>query len=206
MPADPTRPPGASPAWPRAAQWAFAFLLGVIATLLLVRFTPIFQRPRPTELASAAVDLNRASRAELMQLPQVSERRAGEILATRDRRGGFRSPDDLRSVKGIGPARREQLSPWVKATADEQWLRTSQKPAEGPAPTRSKKEAPAEPINVNDAAAEELQRLPGVGPVMASRIVAERQKKPFQAPEDLRRVSGIGPKTLEKLRPLVKFE
>ena len=51
--------------------------------------------------------------------------------------------------------------------------------------------------------AEELQQIPGVGPVLSQRIVAAREKAPFRTVEDLRRVSGIGIKTMEKLRPLV---
>jgi DNA uptake protein ComE-like DNA-binding protein len=40
---------------------------------------------------------------------------------------------------------------------------------------------------------------------MAARIISEREKAPFRSAEELRRVPGIGPKTLEKLRPFVKF-
>ena len=49
---------------------------------------------------------------------------------------------------------------------------------------------------------ESFEKLPGIGPKMAQRIIDERSKKPFASVEELRRVSGIGPKTLEKLRPL----
>jgi competence protein ComEA len=58
-------------------------------------------------------------------------------------------------------------------------------------------------ININTASAEELQKLPGVGPKLSQRIIAERDKKPFKSVDELRRVSGIGAKTLEHLRPLV---
>jgi competence ComEA-like helix-hairpin-helix protein len=48
-------------------------------------------------------------------------------------------------------------------------------------------------LDVNAAGAEELVRLPGVGPVMAARIVAERQTGgPFASLEDLTRVPGVG--------------
>jgi competence protein ComEA len=69
--------------------------------------------------------------------------------------------------------------------------------------SNGKKSAPAGPIDVNRATPEELQQLPGVGPVMSRRIVAARDVAPFKSVDDLRRVSGIGAKTLEKLRPLV---
>lgn len=56
------------------------------------------------------------------------------------------------------------------------------------------------PVDVNAAEADELDTLPGVGPVLARRIVEEREQNgPFFYPEDLMNVSGIGERTLEKL-------
>jgi competence protein ComEA len=212
-----TPPPIApQPAWPRAARLAFAFLLGCAAVALLGRYFPIFARPTPTQLTRAdivtGIDLNRADKAELLQLPQVGERRADEIIAARERAGSFKSKDDLRSAKGIGPARQQALAPYVRTDSEEQFVRgtpadqskpsADSKPA---APHAGKKEVITEPIDVNHADAAELRKLPGVGPVMASRIITEREKSPFRNAEDLRRVSGIGVKTLEKLRPYVRF-
>lgn len=54
-----------------------------------------------------------------------------------------------------------------------------------------------ERISLNSATPEELERLPGVGPVTAGRIVTGR---PYSRIEDLLRVKGIGEKTLERLR------
>jgi competence protein ComEA len=46
-------------------------------------------------------------------------------------------------------------------------------------------------------------RLPGVGRILAGRIVEARERQPFRSADDLRRVSGIGAKTLDKIRPHV---
>ncbi len=59
-------------------------------------------------------------------------------------------------------------------------------PASGPKPT------PAGNININTASVKELGALPGIGPVLAARIVAYRTANgSFQTPEDLMRVPGI---------------
>lgn len=55
-------------------------------------------------------------------------------------------------------------------------------------------------VNVNLADAHQLDQLPGIGPVLADRIVANRVAEgPFVTLNDLERVSGIGPALLEKL-------
>jgi competence ComEA-like helix-hairpin-helix protein len=58
-------------------------------------------------------------------------------------------------------------------------------------------------IDVNSADQAELELLPGIGPALAKRIIEARGQRRFTRVEDLDRVPGIGPKTLERLRPLV---
>jgi competence ComEA-like helix-hairpin-helix protein len=59
-------------------------------------------------------------------------------------------------------------------------------------------------IDPDRADAAEWERLPGIGPALARRIVADRAARgPFGRPEALRRVPGIGPKTLERIRPFL---
>lgn len=59
-------------------------------------------------------------------------------------------------------------------------------------------------INLNQASAQELETLPGIGPKTAEKIVAWRQANgSFKSLEELELVPGIGPRTLENLRPLV---
>lgn len=57
-------------------------------------------------------------------------------------------------------------------------------------------------IDINSATAKEFERLPRIGPQIAGRIVAYREKNgAFKRIDDITRVRGIGPKTLERLRP-----
>ena len=56
------------------------------------------------------------------------------------------------------------------------------------------------PLDINAAAAEELAALPGIGEVLAGRIVAYREEHgPFAAVDDLPEVSGIGERKLAGL-------
>ncbi len=61
-------------------------------------------------------------------------------------------------------------------------------------------------VPVNTAPASELQRLPGIGPKLAERIIAFRQQSGnFATVEQLLEVKGIGPATLDRLRPYVEL-
>ena len=53
-------------------------------------------------------------------------------------------------------------------------------------------------IDINTATEKELRMIPGIGPVMAARIVATR---PFRSADDLKKVNGIGDKKCAKIRP-----
>jgi competence protein ComEA len=231
----PASPPSAPPpesvptAWPRSAQITLAGLIATAAVLIGWRWYADHRGARPAELqrpgaGAYQVDVNRAGRTELLQLPGVGPALADRILSHREVNGPFRRIEDLRGVHGIGEATLKRLQPWIRIEDDtpeqepdeptDEPIRLSRKKSAAPiggvppslapaALTGSAKPLPAEPIDVNRASAEDLQRLPGVGPVMAARIIVERQKKQFATVEELRRVSGIGPKTLEKLRPYV---
>lgn len=73
-----------------------------------------------------------------------------------------------------------------------------------PSPRRSSGPSPDDPLALNEASAETLQALPGIGPALSERIVNYRTtQRPFQNIRELQRVRGIGPKTLADLRPLV---
>jgi len=73
--------------------------------------------------------------------------------------------------------------------------------AEPPAPV-----PPSGPVDVDTASESELDRLPGIGPALAARIVADRKNAgPFGSVEALQRVKGIGPALAARLAPHVTF-
>jgi len=64
--------------------------------------------------------------------------------------------------------------------------------------------APAGPVDLNRATADELDGLPGVGPATAAAIVAHREQHgPFSSVDGLLDVRGIGPAKLDAIRALV---
>jgi competence protein ComEA len=70
-------------------------------------------------------------------------------------------------------------------------------------PGPSAQPSPAQ-ININTADSIALQQLPGIGPVLAQRIVDLRETQgPFSSVDQLINVKGIGDTTLERLRPLI---
>lgn len=60
-------------------------------------------------------------------------------------------------------------------------------------------------VNINSASAEELDRLPGVGPVLAQRIISFRQSHGrFRSIEEIKKVPGVGAATFADLKTLIR--
>jgi competence protein ComEA len=65
--------------------------------------------------------------------------------------------------------------------------------------------SPTSPVDLNTATAEQLDALPGVGPVTAQKIIAYRQAHgPFTSVDQLDAISGIGPARIADLKGLVQ--
>ncbi len=80
--------------------------------------------------------------------------------------------------------------------------------ADGPVAVEAEKSAGSlsGKVSLNSASAAELERIPGIGPVTAERILSYRQKRgPFRSVDELLSVEGIGPKKLQKIRPYVQL-
>ncbi|MCS6865577.1 MAG: helix-hairpin-helix domain-containing protein [Gemmataceae bacterium] len=215
-PVEAASPAASSPATTPGGQTLLAVLVVVALALLIYRgYGHHLTAARPTEpLALARIDLNTADEKELAQVPGLGPKLAENIVAHRRQHGVFQSVEQLQDVRGIGPLIFEKVRYHVTVGTHQVPTASAAKPAASqqggaaalPRPRASgvKKIQPGEPpINVNSASADELQRLPGIGPVMAQNIITARTIQPFEQVDDLDRVKGIGPKTLEKLRPFV---
>lgn len=146
------------------------------------------RRRRPLEKGER-IDPNKASEIDLDRLPGVGPATASAIVTARDSGIVFGRPDDLLIVRGIGPSTLERLRPWVDLRGASRGRARASSTAAGGAP----------PVDLNRADVAELQRLPGIGPALAGRIVEARADRPFASLEDLERVAGIGPATVARL-------
>ncbi len=62
-------------------------------------------------------------------------------------------------------------------------------------------------VSINEAGQIELETIPGVGPVIAQKIIVERERNgPFESIRDLERVPSLGRKMIERVGPYLKFE
>ena len=61
-------------------------------------------------------------------------------------------------------------------------------------------------VNLNSATADELARLPGVGPAKAKAIIEYRNGEPFRTTDELRKVKGIGEKLYDRLKDQITVE
>ena len=58
-------------------------------------------------------------------------------------------------------------------------------------------------VNINSADAEELQRLPGIGPVKAQAIIDYREQQTFASIDEIKNVSGIGDAKFDKIKAYI---
>lgn len=111
------------------------------------------------------------------------------------------SATQSKTVSAPAPAQNANVIDQIAQTLAETVTPTTSNPSSA---SQSAARAPVGLININTATATELEELPGIGPSYAKGIVDYRiQNGPFVRVDDLDKVKGIGPKTLEKLRPLV---
>jgi len=172
------------------------------------------------------IDPNRASEADLDRLPGVGPSLAAAIVADRKRTGPFQRAEELTRVAGLGEGTLARIRPHLDLAHPPPAARrppsatTSRSRAAAGAGGRAAAASatgggagssgaaatprrPLSPVDVNRADEATLQTLPGVGPVLARRIVESRRQRPFVTLQDLARVKGIGPAALGRLRDRV---
>src|SRR5262245_20893969 len=162
-PVPPAAPPPAVPdaPVPRRAQAVALLVLLAVTGLIGWRWYSDRYRARPTELqrdVAHRIDLNRATRSELMQIPGVGPQLAERIVSHRDSRGQFARVEDLDAVHGIGGATLNKIRPWVVVNQTD-----LDSPPQTPARTPANGAGPAHPQAADNARREEARRARGSG-------------------------------------------
>jgi DNA uptake protein ComE-like DNA-binding protein len=139
-----------------------------------------FTEPMPDagkDEVKKAVDPNYASLEELI-LTGFSFRVARTIITYREKGGKFRIPDDLKKIYGLTPDIFRSVEPWIKIKD------MTPKPAHN--------SVLPEMININTADSATLEKLPGIGPVLARRITRYRAMLGgYYSPAQIMEVYGI---------------
>ncbi len=151
---------------------------------------------------SLRIDIRIATKAELMALPGIGERRAEAILEYRTAHP-FSSVNQIMNISGIGPKTYEKMKPMLLLFGD------SEVPAESTRSTRTRESATSSQtavsdssiIDLNRAGLEELCSLSGIGEARARAIIAYREENgAFQNIEEIMNVRGIGNGIFERNR------
>lgn len=96
------------------------FIHGLALALALPLAAGTARAPKAAPKAKApahAINLNTATATELMQLPHIGAQTASRIVQFRKEHGGFKRPEELLSVKGIGEKSFAQLRPYLTVSA-----------------------------------------------------------------------------------------
>lgn len=137
------------------------------------------------EVATAPVVSGQETTADEELVVHVSGAVAQPGLVTVD--DGSRVADAVERAGGLIPGADVAAVNLARLARDGEQIHI---PLEGEAPAPG---ATSGPVNLNTADATGLETLPGVGPVLAQRIIADREANgPFSSLQDLARVSGVG--------------
>ncbi|MCD0453557.1 helix-hairpin-helix domain-containing protein [Actinocorallia sp. API 0066] len=183
---------------------AFVALTAVIATGVFFWTT----RPASDSYVQSATEAPATAPPDLVPAQQPTAELIVHVAGNVRRPGivtlspGSRVHEAVSAAGGLRP--KAQVGPLnlARKVTDGEQITIGKPPTTSTTPAAASDPATPTPVNLNTATAEELQRLPGIGPVLAQRIIAHRTTQgPFQSPDQLRNVTGIGPRRYADLTP-----
>jgi competence protein ComEA len=178
--------------------------VGAVALLVLVVAGKLLLRPArqavPPPVRVAASSPAHASATRLFVNVVGAVRRPG-LYRLKD---GSRVADAVTRAGGPTPKAQIELVNLAARIADGEQIVVPRRGLASPSAAASGGAVAAGPVHLNSATLEQLDALPGVGPVTAQKILDYRQQHgAFGSVDELDAISGIGPARLEQLRGLV---
>ena len=209
---DPPAPPGTMPQLARAritqhirfhpreagALAVLGFLLLIGAGLAYMRARPAAAVPPPGGAVSASASASSAPANAIVVDVVGAVRKPGVY----DFAQGARVIDAVRAAGGFLPDAEPEAINLARPLVDGEQvvvLKKGEAPA-GASAGGGSAQQPGGKVNINSATASDFENLPGIGPVLAQKIVDYRdQHGPFRSIQDLMKVSGIGQKKFDSL-------
>lgn len=212
------RSPGPAVRWHPGSRGARSlWAAGLLAALLLIGWTWL-DRPRvepvpaePTGADASALSTSPPAAPSVGEAAIMSATVVVSVVGLVAEPGlvtlptGSRVADAVEAAGGLLPEADPASINLAALVSDGQQIAVGVPGAAGPAPAAGAAAgAPGGLVNLNTASAGELDALPGIGPVLAERIVAHRAAEgPFTSVEQLDDVPGIGPAIAAELAELV---
>ncbi|OYZ00678.1 MAG: hypothetical protein B7Y37_09715 [Sphingobacteriia bacterium 28-36-52] len=163
-----------------------------------------YAKPAPVKPTYFHFDPNTATENQFILLG-LTQKNAQTILRYRNKGGKFREPKDFFKIWGIEPAVAKALIPYIRIVL-------ANSPSKYPAvnssggynPTYTPKKIPI--IEVNKASVSEWEALPGIGPVLATRIVKFRDKLGgFAEINEVQKTYGISDSLFSIIQPFLQL-
>jgi competence protein ComEA len=183
-------------------------LLAVAGSLVLLLLLGRFVLGAGTTTTAASLPLPPPNRAGVTGLP--SSRVVVDVVGAVRRPGLYRLRHGARIADALtragGATRKADLAQVNLAAplADGEQVVVPRRGSGAASAGTSPAAGPSAPVQLSTATLEQLDSLPGVGPVTAQKILDYRQEHgAFQSVDELDAVPGIGPKRLDQLRELV---
>ena len=204
----------------RTARWDLGrpgsrslWIAGVAAALVLLVWTWL-DRPRvdpvPAPPAGSASTSSAPRQPAVGEVADTSATVVVSVVGSVARPGlvtlpsGSRVAAAVEAAGGLGPDADPGSVNLAALVTDGQQIVVGAPGGSVPAPGGAAAAAPGGKLDLNSATAAELDALPGVGPVLAQRIVDHRDQGPFTSVDQLDDVPGIGPARAAELAELVK--